>query len=90
MKAPAPDRRQYPPTISQRIASLTASLTGPMANGAWAADLAHRIVDYDPLAELYDGIRFMPDDRIVVTYRATGDRQTLTYVVPRWTAPNPG
>ena len=91
MKPPVPGRRRRPapppPTIAQRLASLTASLTGPMADGDWAADLARRIVYYDPLAEMYDGIRFMPGDRIIVSYRATGETRALTYVVPRWTPP---
>lgn len=74
-------------TFDQRLAAFTARLTPEMADALWAADLARRLLAYDPLAETYETIRFLPDSRIVVDYRPTGGTRILTFVVPRWTPP---
>lgn len=81
--------RQVPaaPTVDERIAALAARLTPHMADALWGADLARRMVAYDPLAESFENIRFLPDSRIVVDYRPTGGTRILTFVVPHWTPP---
>lgn len=47
-------------TLDQRLAAFTARLTPEMVDVHWAADLARRLLAYDPLAETYEAIRFFP------------------------------
>lgn len=75
-------------TDDERLDHFTQRLTHPMAKIEWARDMAARLVAYDPLAREYVGIDFMPNDRIVVSYRCDGrSHRVHTFVEPRWTKP---
>lgn len=75
------------PTAEQRLAGFTQRLIPPMVTDYWARDMAERLLAYDPTAESFVAIRFLKNDRIVVDYKATGERRVLTFVVPRWMPP---
>lgn len=82
------NRRTVGVTDDQRLDHFTAALSGPMCDVEWARDLAARLVAYDPLAAEYVGIKFMPGDRIVVSYRCDGpSRRIHTFVEPKWIKP---
>lgn len=77
-------------TGERAIEHFTRYLTHPMSDPEWAADLARRLVAYDPLACEYAGIQFEADNRIVVHYRCdTRSRAKHTFVIPQWTPPTP-
>ena len=76
-----------PPTTEQRIAAFADHLLPHMVTEYWARNMAERLVAYDPAAEFFAEVRFLKNDRIIVDYRATGERRMLTFVVPRWMPP---
>lgn len=72
------------------IARFTRYLEKPMADEAWALDLAERLHAYDPLANEIVSINFESDDRIVLFYRCdTKSTERRTFVIPKWTPPEP-